>query len=82
MGKRKQTDGWKFQPISQRESHILFIIGEYGTTDEIGQKLRISKKTVQWHIYRIMTKTGIHKKELLIEYAHKHGYGQKKEVAC
>ena len=64
-------------PITQKESQILEMLAKYYTYEAIGKMMNISITTVYCHIASIMNKTGIHKKEHLIQYAQEQGYGRK-----
>jgi len=64
-------------PITPREQQVLCLLAELHTYKDIGSKLRISISTVYDYTYKLMRKTGQHKKELLIKYAIEHGYGRK-----
>jgi two-component system response regulator DesR len=67
-------------PITQKESQVLNMLAEYRTYEYIASSMYITTATVYNHIASIMIKTGVHKKELLIKYAHEHGYGRKVAV--
>jgi len=64
-------------PISPREKQVLGLLAEHRTYEDISVNLGISVITVYDHVYSIMLKTGIHKKELLIKHAIEHDYGRK-----
>jgi DNA-binding CsgD family transcriptional regulator len=67
-------------PITRRETQILELLSQYHTYEDIGKVLGINIVTVYWHISRIMLKTNVHKKELLIKYAIDNGYGKKRRL--
>lgn len=56
-------------PITRKEEQVLALLAECCTYEDISEKLGISITTVYCHVYSIMIKTDIHKKELLIKYA-------------
>jgi DNA-binding CsgD family transcriptional regulator len=68
-------------PISPREQQVLELLAEHRTYEYIGAKLHISRITVYEHVYSIMLKTDIHKKELLIKYAIDHGFRKRRKIA-
>ena len=65
------------RPITSTEAQILAKLAEHHTYAFISESLHISMPTLYKHISNIMSKTEIHKKELLIKYAIEHGYGRK-----
>ncbi len=68
-------------PITRRETQILELLAQYRTYEYMSIILGINIVTVYWHISRVMLKTGLHKKELLIKYAIDHGYGKRRRRA-
>jgi DNA-binding CsgD family transcriptional regulator len=68
-------------PLTRREKQILHLMAQHSTYEDIGKILGINIVTVYWHTSRIMLKTGIHKKELLIKYAIEHDYGKQEARA-
>lgn len=65
------------EAITPKEHEVLHLLAGHLTYEDISTILGIGIGTLYSHIYRIMRKTGIHKKELLIKYALEHGYGRK-----
>jgi DNA-binding CsgD family transcriptional regulator len=53
--------------LSARESEVLHYVAKGRTTNRIAEELCISPNTVRTHIKRIYEKTGVHKREELIE---------------
>ncbi|WP_333894677.1 helix-turn-helix transcriptional regulator, partial [Mycolicibacterium gadium] len=45
-------------PLTEREVEIVMLIGEGLTNRAIAERLTLSPRTVESHIYRAMTKTG------------------------
>jgi len=59
------------QQLSDREKEVLQLICEGFTSSEIGEKLLISSKTVEYHRSRIMRKTGVRNSAGLVVFAVK-----------
>jgi len=59
--------------LTTRERQILPLIAESKTNREIGERLRISIKTVQTHRANLMNKLDIHDHTTLVKYALRHG---------
>lgn len=59
--------------LTIRERQILQLIAESKTNREIGERLRISIKTVQTHRANLMNKLDIHDQTSLVKYAIRHG---------
>lgn len=59
--------------LTTRERQILQLIAESKTNREIGERLRISIKTVQTHRANLMNKLDIHDQTSLVKYAIRHG---------
>jgi len=60
--------------LSESEQRILCLIGEGLADEEIGQKLRISPRTVQTHRHNILRKLRISGTPKLIAFAMRHGF--------
>jgi len=61
------------RPLSEREIEILKLIVEEYSSEQIAEKLFISKRTVDTHRINILTKTNCKTLVGLIKYAVKHG---------
>lgn len=70
--KERQQDQ-QLAGLSTREKEILGLIVKEHTSEEIGQKLFISKKTVDNHRANILEKTGCRSTIGLVKYAIKNG---------
>jgi DNA-binding CsgD family transcriptional regulator len=46
-------------PLTYREREIVMLLGEGLSTSAIAERLHVSVRTVEGHIYRAMTKTGV-----------------------
>lgn len=68
-------------PITPREMEVLHLLAEFKTYEDISSALYIRMSTLYAHVYSIMLKTGLNKKELLIKYAIDQGYGRKTALA-
>lgn len=45
-------------PLTDREREVVMLLGEGLSNPAIAQRLTLSRRTVEGHIYRAMTKTG------------------------
>lgn len=61
-------DGKEFV-FTQREMQILKIIKIRNVTKEIAQILEVSTRTIEWHIQNLKNKTGLSKKDELVDFA-------------
>ncbi|MEA3449014.1 MAG: response regulator transcription factor [Bacteroidota bacterium] len=59
--------------LSKRETEVLYLICKGLSNQEIGNKLYISKRTVDKHRENILIKTGTNNTAGLVMYAIKHG---------
>jgi DNA-binding NarL/FixJ family response regulator len=59
--------------LSDREEEVLRLTAEGFTSQEIGEKLGISAKTVDTYRSRLMEKLGLRHRSELVRYALKHG---------
>jgi DNA-binding CsgD family transcriptional regulator len=53
-------------PLTGREREIVSLLGSGSTTREVADRLCVSARTVEGHVYRAMTKTGAATREELI----------------
>ena len=65
------TKPWK--GLSPRERQVLQLLAEGRIAKEIGAILGVSKKTAEFHKYRLMEKLGLRTVAELVRYALKHG---------
>jgi DNA-binding CsgD family transcriptional regulator len=54
-------------PLTAREREIVRLLGSGSSTREVAERLYVSARTVEGHIYRAMTKTGAETREELIK---------------
>lgn len=81
LAKRFQVSGQKimdapldnYETLTTREREILQMTAEGRTSQEIGNKLAISPRTVEVHRRNLMSKLGIHNQAELIRFAIKRG---------
>ncbi|MCB1022306.1 MAG: response regulator transcription factor [Acidobacteria bacterium] len=59
--------------LTQREREILQLLAEGKTMKEVAAILDVSTRTVEFHKYNLMEKTGLHTTAELALYAAKHG---------
>jgi DNA-binding CsgD family transcriptional regulator len=52
-------------PLTDRETEIVMLIGEGMSNREVAERLTLSVRTVESHIYRAMAKTGTTSREEL-----------------
>jgi DNA-binding CsgD family transcriptional regulator len=53
-------------PLTAREREIVRLLGSGSSTREVAERLYVSARTVEGHIYRAMTKTGAETRDELI----------------
>ena len=81
LSERLQASGRKimdtpsdaYETLTAREREILQMTAEGRTSQEIGDKLMISPRTVEVHRSNLMNKLGIHNQTELIRFAIKRG---------
>lgn len=54
-------------PLTAREREIIRLLGSGSSTRDVAERLCVSARTVEGHIYRAMTKTGAETREELIK---------------
>ena len=59
--------------LTPRQRQILQLLAEGRSAKEIGEELRISSRTVEFHKYQLMEALDIHTSAELIHFAIKHG---------
>lgn len=59
--------------LTTREKETLQLLAEGNTMKEIASVLDVSTRTVEFHKYNVMEKTGMHTTAELTRYAAKHG---------
>jgi DNA-binding CsgD family transcriptional regulator len=52
-------------PLSEREREVVMLLAEGLSSREIAERLTVSKRTVEGHIYHAMNKTGVSSREEL-----------------
>lgn len=65
--------------LSEREREVLVLTAEGYTSQEIGDKLALSAKTVETYRTRVMRKLNLHHRSDLVRYALKTGLLQPRE---
>ena len=81
LSKKLQNSGQKlmdtpsdaYETLTTREREILQMTVEGGTSQEIGEKLMISPRTIEVHRSNLMNKLGLHNQTELIRFAIKRG---------
>jgi DNA-binding CsgD family transcriptional regulator len=59
--------------LSERELEIIELVAQGLTNQEIGERLMISKRTVDNHVSNVFTKTGDKNRVALLNWAMDHG---------
>jgi len=62
-------------PLTDREGEIVMLIGEGFSSREVAERLTLSVRTVESHIYRAMLKTGTTTRDELATLLPRHGTG-------
>jgi len=73
IGKSKNETLKTDMQLSKRELEVLRLIGEEMTNEEIGVALNLSKRTVDSHRNKMLSKLGLKNTAGLIRYAMTHG---------
>lgn len=73
LGEGKDESRPVFDVLSRREQHILQLVAEGHSSQEIAEQLHLSKKTVDHHRASIMEKLDIHDLPSLVRYAIRAG---------
>jgi DNA-binding CsgD family transcriptional regulator len=62
-------------PLTGREREIVSLLGSGYTTREVAERLCVSARTVEGHVYRAMTKTGAANRDELFRmvFPDRHG---------
>ena len=68
MAKNKSTPS-----LTDREKEVLTLLVDGYSNEEAGEKLKLSRRTVEAHRARIMLKTNEHNLPGLVKYAIKNG---------
>jgi DNA-binding NarL/FixJ family response regulator len=68
-GRRRPGDSGPLSGLSDREFEVFRLLGQGLTTGEVGQRLRLSVKTVESHRLHIRQKLGLKSGPALIQYA-------------
>lgn len=63
----------RLRELSQREREVLQLIAEGKSMKEVAAVLEISRRTVEFHKYRIMDLLKVRTGAELVQYAIKHG---------
>lgn len=59
--------------LTPRQRDVLRLVAEGYSAREIGARLKISSRTVEYHKYRLMEELKLRSSAELIRYAIKHG---------
>lgn len=72
-GPRQPVPAAAPQSLSERETQVLRLVALGYTTQEIGEQLFLSVRTVETYKQRGMEKLGLHGRAALVRYALEHG---------
>ena len=61
---RKRTDDARYQ-LTPQEAQIVSLVGEGHTNPEIGARLYLSHRTVEWHLRKVYQKLGVNSRKEL-----------------
>jgi DNA-binding CsgD family transcriptional regulator len=59
--------------LSAREAEVLRLVAQGMTNAEVGEKLFLSSRTVNWHLTSIYRKLGSHSRTEAARFAVEHG---------
>jgi two-component system response regulator NreC len=71
--KRAKAHGDPYESLTDREKHVLRLIGDGLTIREMARQLGTAEKTVMGHKDKIMKKLGVHGRISLVKYAVRRG---------
>ena len=74
MRGQQTSEGSAFAALSARERQVLALMSEGLSNTEIGERLRISEKTVRNHASSIFDKLGVWSRAQAIVFARDHGF--------
>ncbi|MDA7510922.1 response regulator transcription factor [bacterium] len=60
--------------LSARDQEILCLVAQGETSKVIGERLELSRRSVETYRYRIMKKLGLKSSAELVDYAYKNGF--------
>jgi DNA-binding CsgD family transcriptional regulator len=60
-------------PLTDREREVVMLIGEGLSNRAVAERLTLSVRTIESHIYRAMEKTGASSRDELAALLHRHG---------
>lgn len=70
---RRSAPGALIEPLKRREREILERISEGMTNDEVARDLSLSVGTVNWYLYQIYQKFGVHRRTHAVTRARAYG---------
>jgi DNA-binding NarL/FixJ family response regulator len=62
--------------LSSRDQEILCLVAGGRTSKDIGERLGLSRRSVETYRYRIMKKLGLKSSAELVDYAYKNGFNR------
>jgi DNA-binding CsgD family transcriptional regulator len=66
-------------PLTDREGEVVMLIGEGLSNREVAERLTVSVRTVESHIYRAMSKTGMTSRDELATLLSRHRPGRDRD---
>jgi DNA-binding NarL/FixJ family response regulator len=67
------------EPLTPREEQVLRLVVRGWTNDRIARELRLTERTVRFHLTNIYTKLGMSGRAEAVAWAVRHGYDQKQD---
>ncbi len=73
LGREESHPASALPELSEREEEVLKLLAEGHTSEQVGQRLALSPKTVDTYKARVMEKLGLRTRVDLVRYALRHG---------
>lgn len=70
---RRPSSVSPFRFLTDRELEVLQLLADGASTEEVAQRLTLSRHTVRNHVRKILMKTGVHSKLQAVSFAAREG---------